>query len=196
MNGLAIILFILWIYMLSVLKRGKLHFWFFFLGSVGMFLFLLIWVKPLVTDTLTHFMAYVTGLIGSLSHMFDGYYEYSILFIDRGKEAISLYIDYECSGIIEMMAFTALIWFFPLYQLYEKIVINIFGIFFIIASNVIRITIIVTLVYYKGDSIYYLAHTIVGRLVFYALSIGLYYYVFTKAHIVRQKVGSFSYETH
>ena len=41
---------------------------------------------------------------------------------------------------------------------------------------------------------YYIAHTYVGRIFFYAATIVLYFYVFTKSQVVRMKVGSFSYD--
>lgn len=46
-----------------------------------------------------------------------------------------------------------------------------------------------------GNESYYMAHTIVGRLLFYALSIILYFYVFTRAQIRRQRVGEFGYDS-
>jgi len=62
--------------------------------------------------------------------------------------------------------------------------------------NVIRIVIICAIIFQFGSGSYYVAHTIIGRLVFYTLSILLYYYVFTKQQIVKQKVGGFSYAEH
>ena len=54
-------------------------------------------------------------------------------------------------------------------------------------GGAIRITVIGVIIYYKGMSAYYMAHTFVGRIVFHGLSIMLYFIVFTKAQIVRQK---------
>lgn len=46
MNILLIVTFIIWIYVLTVLKRGKLEFWYFIAGSVGLFIYMLILVEP------------------------------------------------------------------------------------------------------------------------------------------------------
>ena len=63
-----------------------------------------------------------------------------------------------------------------------------------IMANVIRVTFICVIIHFFGGSAYYVAHTYLGRILFYALSVGLYFYVFTKEQIVRQKVGGFSYD--
>lgn len=48
MNILLIVTFIIWIYVLTVLKRGKLEFWYFIAGSVGLFIYMLILVEPVI----------------------------------------------------------------------------------------------------------------------------------------------------
>ncbi len=193
MNILVILFVIIWIYILSVLTRSKLDFWKFCWGSVGLFILMMVWLQPIVLESLTKAVASVSGILGSLTHMYSSYFQYGILFISNHGSSISLYIDYECSGIIEIMAFTSLLWFFNVYSFYEKIVINIFGFIWIFVANVIRIFIICALIYFFGNNIFYFAHTIFGRLVFYTFSIALYFLVFTKSHIIRQKVGSFNY---
>ena len=89
----------------------------------------------------------------------------------------------------------SLLAFFQAYSRYERIAVGVIGTVYIILANAIRITVIGVIIYYKGMSAYYMAHTFVGRIVFYGLSIMLYFIVFTKAQIVRQKVGGFSYGT-
>ena len=50
-NILLIVTFIIWIYVLTVLKRGKLEFWYFIAGSVGLFIYMLILVEPCLLYT-------------------------------------------------------------------------------------------------------------------------------------------------
>lgn len=185
---------IVWIYILTVLHRAKLPFFKFIIGSVGMFIFLMVVVQPIITVPLAKLVAAGTGVFGDFTGMFKSYYQYSLIFIENGNSAISMYIDYECSGVIEILAFTSLIWFFPVYSIAERAVVNIAGVLWIFASNIIRLLIICLFVYYFGDEIFYFAHAIFGRIIFYGLSIILYFNVFTKAQIIRQKVGRFSYD--
>ena len=71
--------------------------------------------------------------------------------------------------------------------------VTILGTSFIILANAVRIIAICVIIYIWGMPAYSVAHTIVGRLLFYGLSIMLYFFVFTKTQIVRQKVGGFTY---
>lgn len=196
MKYVVIICFIIWLYLLSVFRRNKLNFWLFIFGSVGCFVFMLIFIEPLFTGPLTKGVAVVAGFFGKITGIYQSYFKYGVLFINSRDYSISLYIDYECSGIIEIMAFTSMLCFYSVYSFYEKLIINIFGFIWIFIANVLRIFTICALIYYYGNNIYYFAHTIFGRLIFYALSIALYYLVFTRSQVLRQKIGSFRYENH
>lgn len=195
MNWLSIVCAVIWGYVLTVLKRCKLHFWLFLVGSVGMFMLCLIWLEPVLVVPMQKAVAVVSGMLGELTGVFESYFEKGMLFIQNGGNSLSLYIDFECSGIIETLAFLSLLWFFPVYRFYEKIVVSIAGILAIFFSNVLRIYLICVLIYFFGDGIYFYAHTVFGRIFFYACTILLYFFVFTKSHIVRQKVGAFNYDS-
>lgn len=194
MKAVVLICLMIWVYLLSVFKRGKLDFWYFIAGSVGAFVFMMFFLEPVLTWPLTNAVAVVAGLLGKISGYYRAYFEYGVLFIDNKKSSISLYIDYECSGIIEILAFSSMLWFFQVYQLYEKMIVTVIGVLWIFIANVLRIFVICTLIYYWGNDIFYFAHTIFGRLVFYGLSVALYFHVFTRPQIVRQRIGSFHYE--
>lgn len=182
-----------WSYSIFVLWRAKLTFFKFLVGSVGMFVLLMLLLQPILTAPLSKAVAAVTGLIGEWTGAFYSYYQYSLVFIRHGADSISLYVDYECSGIIEIFAFSSLLWFFPLYSIVEKLVVNIIGIIWIFLSNIIRMTSICLLVYFFGNDIFFFAHAIFGRIIFYTLSIILFFYVFTRAQIMKQRVGKFRY---
>ena len=194
MTAISIICFVIWLYFLKVGYRSQLGFFTFVWGSVGLFIFMMVWIRPAVSVPFSQLVASVSGMVGQATHLYESYAQLGILFVPNAKSAsISLYIDLECSGIIEIMAFTAMIWFFPVYNSIEKLGINIVAIIWIFAANILRVFIICMMVYYYGSSVFYLAHSIIGRLVFYGLSIILYFFVFTKSQISRQKVGGFSY---
>ncbi|MDD2295302.1 MAG: exosortase family protein XrtG [Eubacteriales bacterium] len=194
MNYLVVALTVVWFYMMTVFKRARLDFWLFLVGSVGSFMLYIIWIQPILTAPLQKAVAAVAGLLGTWTGMYSSYFQYGILFIQTPEGSLSLYIDYECSGIIEIGAFAAMLWFFPVYRFFEKIVVSAAGILMVFMANVFRIFIICACIYFFGGDIYFYAHTIIGRLFFYACTILLYFYVFTKSHIVRQKIGRFNYD--
>lgn len=198
MNWLALICFILWLYLLTVFHRGKMYFFKYMWGSVGVFVFMCIFIQPTLADVLKQYVTSVVGILGRLTGICEAFYELSIVFIPKQSEltAVSLYIDYECSGIIEMMAFVALLFFYQVYDVGQRIIISFLGCISIFIFNVIRIMIICAVIYQFGSGSYYIAHTVLGRLFFYVLTIILYYYVFTRQQIIKQKIGGFQYTEH
>lgn len=195
MSVLAVVIFVIWIYVLTVTRRGKLDFWYFLIGSVGLFIFMLFELEPLLVQPLQRAVSVVAGMLGDATGIYDAYYNKSIIFITSKGSSISMYVDFECSGIVEIMAFLSLVWFFSVYSGYEKIVVSLVGTLVIFLSNVLRIFVICLVIHVWGVEAYYIAHSIVGRLVFYGCTVALYFVVFTKAQFVRQKVGGIRYET-
>lgn len=195
MGIVVLVCILIWIYLLTVLKRGTLDFFFFLVGSVGIFIFYMILLQPFLTAPLQKGVAAVAGALGKVTGIYESYLRHSMILIRNHGESISLYIDYECSGVIEIGVFLALLLFFPVYRFYEKILHGLLGCAYLCVANILRIYIIGLLIYLFGTPIYYVAHTIVGRIFYYGCSIILYYRIFTKAQIARQKVGNVSYES-
>ncbi|CCZ29469.1 putative membrane protein [Firmicutes bacterium CAG:194] len=193
MTIFTVVCFLVWIYLLSVFTRGKLYFYQFIWGSVGLFVFMMMWIQPVAIRPLTNLVCSAAGVAGRMTGFYESYSEYSMLFVQHGSEAISLCIDYECSGIIEMMAYVSMLAFFRVYDWIQRIILSVLGCMMIFFANIIRLFVIGTTIYYFGNDAYYIAHTIVGRIIFYALSVILYYYIFTKSQIVKQKIGGFHY---
>lgn len=191
---LYIVLLAVWIYILTVFKRRKLEFFYFLTGSIGTFLFSFFLLRNLLTKILTTLTCFLTGLLGNALGIFKAYTAHSILFVQNVDGPISLYVDFECGGVIEILVFLSLVWFFAVYSTKEKLTISLAGILWIIAANIIRLFSICLIINWFGNESYYVAHTIVGRLIFYALSIILYFYVFTRAQIRKQRVGEFGYD--
>ena len=194
-NLMPIILILVWLYALSTCKRSSLAYHRFFIGSVGLFTLLLWFLKPRLTTYLAKFITLLSGIVGKLFSIYETYPKYGMIFVESKVGPISLYVDYECAGLVEIIVFISLVAFFPLFKKAEKWSIMTIGTLWIIVSNVVRIATICCVLHFFGANYYYLAHTIIGRLVFYFLMISLYFVVFTKKQILRQKVGNFDYAT-
>ncbi len=187
------VLALVWWYLLRVMDRAKLSFWHFVLGSGGLFLFLIVLVQPVLTKPLGQVVAAVAGLFGTVTHTFAAYFRYGVLFIQATGGAMTLQIDFECSGIIEILAYLSLLAFFRVYTRNQRVILSILGTLGIMLANVLRIIVICEIIYFGGPETYYVSHSLVGRFIFYGLSVLLYFYVFTKPQIVSMKVGSFKY---
>lgn len=193
---IGIVLGVLWFYLLHVLKKSKLNFWHFALGSAGLFIFMMVYLRPVVTQPLAQVIAAIAGIPGGIFDLYTAYFKYGIIFVQSAEGAISLMIDFECSGVIEIMAFISLLLFYDVYTRMEKVIVSLVGISSLILANAVRITIICIIIHFMGVSAYYVAHAFIGRIIFYAFSVALYFYVFTKPQIIKQRVGGFSYANH
>lgn len=184
----------LWLFVLYVLHRAKLRFWKFLWGSVGLFLLLMVFVRPLVTMPLAQAVTALSGVVGSLTGTFDAYFKYGILYVASEASSITLQIDMECSGVIEIMAFVSLLAFYDVYDHFEKVVVGVGSVLLILFFNALRIVIICEIVHFFGVDAYSIAHTYIGRIVFYALTVLMYFFVFTRPQVIRMKVGEFRYD--
>ncbi len=190
----VLVLLAIWVYIMTVLYRAKTGFWYYLVGSVGVFAFSMFFIEPVAVPFLQKNVATVAGVIGSVTGIFNSYFKSGLLFISHNGTNLSLFIDYECSGVIEILAFISLLAFFKIYKIYERVVVGFIGTLIIFMMNVLRIFVICLAVYFGGLDLYFIAHTIIGRIFFYICTVILYFYVFTKPQIIRQTLGGFNYE--
>ena len=194
LNGWIIIGAIVWWYALSVLKRAKLDAYFFWVGAIGLIALLAFMSRAYFVWFLSAAITQVTGIFGHLTGMFTVTYIHNLIEIHNAHGLVMLLVDYECSGIIETLAYLSLVVFYPLYNMREKGILIIGGSLWIFVSNVIRLLVISVSVYYLGaDSLFWM-HSVVGRIVFYILVIILYYNVFTRPQIIRTITQGFNYK--
>ena len=183
----------LWVWLLRVLRKAGLKFWRYLLGSCGIFLILLILVRPWLVLPLARLIAAIAGIFGKVTGFYQAYYRYGVIFIESLNGAITVNIDLECSGFIEISAFISLLTFYGIYNVPERIYIGVVGTLYTMLTNALRIAVICTMIHFLGTDYYYVAHTIVGRIVFYVLQVILYFFIFTKPHVLKMKTGDFGY---
>lgn len=187
--------FMFWIYLLFVFKKNQLSAFYFMLGSLGVFLIgLFLFFEPLV-KFLSFFILTVMDKISYILNFYECYIDYNIIFINYKETAISLYLDYECSGLIEILALTSLILFYPIFSIRKKIVNIILGFFLTCFANIVRLLSICFIVYKFGNQYYYIAHSFIGRIIFYIITMVIYFYMFSLFQIRKQKVGKFKYNS-
>lgn len=179
MSIILLIGIIAWCYGLSVLKRAELPAYYFIFGSVGLFFILFFlsrtYIMWLMIRAIIHGVSLVTTPLGLAT----AYPIAGVFSITHGVHTLLLSIDYECSGVLETISFWALLFFFPVYKVREKLQWAGVGILWIFGANFIRLLLIISIVHYFGTSWFFLAHSILGRLVFYILVVYFYYKVFT-----------------
>lgn len=182
-----------WLYTMWVLTKAKVNAARFFIGSSGVFLFGLIFLKPYITKFINYALTAVVGIGGDVSGCYKTLFSESAVYVQTSIGGVLLQIDVECSGVIEILAFLSILLFFDIYSKQEKLMYGVLGTAYIIAANALRVVLITMLVYAFGYDIYYVAHAYIGRILFYLLSVALYFWTFTKPQIKAMRVGRFHY---
>lgn len=186
---LLIVISLLWIFSLILFKNTKMNFFKFLAGSIGIFTISMIFFLPYLESNLNIAITNALNFIGKNTNYFQVFKENSIVSVDTKSGIVSILINYECSGVIEMLVFTSLAIFFPFGGRIRKILLTLGGNIFIYLSNIIRILFIVFITKTFGVSVYYIAHTLLARILFFVLMVILYYLVFTSTHLKYQNVG-------
>jgi exosortase family protein XrtG len=90
-----------------------------------------------------------------------------------------LQIEVECSNLIEATVFAALMLFYPRFQPRERLLSLGAGVSATVAVNLVRLGVIVAMVSILGKPALPWAHAIVGRLLFFAGIIVIYWHILT-----------------
>ncbi|WP_243284634.1 hypothetical protein [Leuconostoc citreum] len=77
-NAVIIGLIIIWVYVLSVLKRAKTDAFYFLAGSAGLFVILLLWSKPYGVWLFSTILTWSAGVVGHLTGLFDTFYAHML----------------------------------------------------------------------------------------------------------------------
>ena len=114
--ALLVVFLIVWIYLLILLKKKKLTAFYFMLGASGFFLTMFTVFKTILAKGCTFVLVTLLDWLSHIFKYYTTYKAYNIIFINHQDAAISLFIDYECSGVIEIFVILAVILFFPIFK--------------------------------------------------------------------------------
>lgn len=185
-----------WLYVLSVLKRIGWSAAYVVLGVVGTFFIIISLVNNNVISFLMRLNTSGAGVVGMLTGFYTVAPTLGIIHIVSGQSAINLFITYECSALIELAAYIALVLFFPFFKnLQQRLKLLGFGVIYLLLANMLRLTVTALIIHFLGLPSLIWAHVIVGRLIFYVLTIILYFYVFTRSQVLHIKIGRFDFKT-
>lgn len=181
----TVILIILWGYLLTILKRAKIHGLFFWVGSIGTFVIIAYFFHNQLSEIMAICITYIVKFFGDITGLFTVIPEKCQIYLGKPWDLVQLNINYECSGMLEILVFESLLLFYPIYSFNEKIYRSLEGILWISGANIIRILLVILGIIIWGSQSIFWIHSIFSRLIFYVLLIALYYNVFTKKQIIK-----------
>jgi len=92
-------------------------------------------------------------------------------------------VDLECSGLLEMAVLAGLLLFYPAWSAVKRVQLTLVGWLATYGANVVRIFSIIAILHFVGKRSIFIAHTIVGRVIFSVLVAALYWIILTRPTI-------------
>jgi exosortase family protein XrtG len=176
-----------WITALYVTRRHRIWLLFYAIGSVGLALLIVFagtrfvpiehTLEQLVAQA-SHIMSGWIGIPTQVFHAAPGNILVWVIEQEPGWTVVR--VDLECSGLLEMAALAGLVLFYPGWSLWRRTGLTIIGWLAIFDINIVRIMSIIVILHRAGKPAIVVAHTIVGRLVFFVLVMVLYWFVFSR----------------
>lgn len=178
-------LIVFWIYLLSVLKRAKIFGLYFWTASISTFVIITFLFHHQLSSIMASFITWILSFMGNWLNIFSTIINQNLVYLFAHNNLVQISIDYECSGVLELLVFESLLLFYPIFSPLEKVLRTVEGFIWITCANIIRIMLVILSVKYLGSNGLYMSYLIIGRIIFYVLAITLYYNVFTKTQIVK-----------
>ncbi len=182
--GLALLV---WIAVLAFFRHYRIWLLYYVAGAVGL-AFLIIWAGtrliPLERwlETSTAYSAHwVSRLVGIPTRVFEAAPGNLLVWVVVQKPGWTVVrIDLECSGLLEMAVLSGLLLFYPAWTGWRRVELILFGWAATWVSNIIRVLSIIAILHLLGKRSIFVAHTVAGRLIFFALMMAFYWVVLTR----------------
>lgn len=183
-NMTVLIIVVFWAAFLAFFRVNKIWVFYFIWGAVGFTLISIFtlsnsYFETLLSHTAINIITAFNHYFGIPVHPFAGAGTV-LMTSSRISGYTSLEIGTECSGLLECSVFVGLILFYPVISGPRKVLSLVVGCMLIYFINLVRIELIISSIYLWGRETIFLAHTVLGRGVFFFMMIGLYWFFFTK----------------
>ena len=190
-----VIAFMFWLAGAVFFYRHRIWIFYYIWSAVGFtFLFTLLmrgsWLEYRFEHCLGMVLHYLLRYLDITTYVFDKAPGTILVLIKVDNSWTTIDIDIESSGLLEMAIFLGLLLFYPAHGMLRKALYGVVGIASIVFINLVRLLVVISTIHWGGRNLYFIAHTLVGRLVFFVLIVALYWYILTRPSLqkVRESV--------
>lgn len=176
---------LLWLAVTIFFYRERIWVFYYIWGAVGLCcLLVLLFRGSLMEYELEHqtsvLLHYILSHFNIVTYVFDKAPGTLLVLIKLDHNWTTIDIDIENSGFLEMCIFLGLAAFYPVFNRIRRIFTTIGGVIIVYGINLIRLLVVVFIIHAWGRNISFIAHTVIGRLVFFILVIAVYWQLLTK----------------
>jgi exosortase family protein XrtG len=191
-----IVLFLVWIACIFFLRRYRVWILYYLVGTVGLSFFLVYTItklhafEPMLAHSVALSVHDLLGMAGIPTEIFENAPGVLlVLVVTQNVGWTVLQIGVESSGLLEICVLISLVAFYPLWKLPRKILLCLFGIAFTWLANVLRMVLIALLLHYFGKSVLVLAHTFLGKALFFLFTIAIYWFLVSSTTLKEIRKG-------
>ena len=189
MSGMLIIAIMaaLWVALVAFLRAYRIWLPYYLAGAAGAAYWLvllthrLLNTEPLLAYSVAWTVHHLMNLVHVPTRIFEGAPGMLlVMVITQPIGWTALQIGVESSGVLEMSVFASLVLFYPGWSWQRRGAIALAGIAATWVANVVRMVVITYMLHAMGKEALVLAHMYVGKALFFALTIGIYWYLITR----------------
>jgi len=189
--------FILWVVALLFFRFHRIWLPFYLTGAVGL-AFLLIFVGRSLLPIEALLERYVALNVHQLASLIDvetkvfpaapGALMVLVISQDIGWTVVQVTV--ECSALLESAVLMGMLSFYPTWSIGKKIVLAAIGVVATYLANLVRLLLIVSSLHWVGKDSLFIAHTILGRAIFFVFVIFIFWFIITQPTLrsIKQKL--------
>ena len=186
MNFWLWVLFLAWLGGVAFLRYYRVWLFYYILGTVGCAYWLTVmarnaWdVEPILAHSVAMAVHSISNAMGIPTLIFSGAPGVlMVLVVVQEVGWTILQIGVESSGLLEISTLISLVVFYPGFSIRRKFFTIAIGILATWFANVIRLFVIVIMLNQFGKDVLVLAHTYIGKIVFFAFTVLVYWSLIT-----------------
>ncbi len=190
------VLISVWLLVVAFFRLNRIWLPYYIIGSVGM-AFVIIFVGratgleqalQVAVAAGVHSVSLALGLPTEIFQSSPG--AILVLVISQDIGWTMLQVTVESSGLLESGVIAGMLMFYPGWSIRKRIWFTIAAIALTYMANIIRLMVIVSTLHYMGKSSLLISHTIIGRAVFFAMVVAIYWFLMTRPTLrtVKRKI--------
>ena len=187
--GLGLALVLVWGLAVLFFRANRIWLPYYLIGSIGL-AFIIIFVgratplQGLMESGVASSTFLMTNLMGIPARMFEAEANSLMIFVvgqlvghDNGWTMVRVTV--ECSSLLETGVISGMVGFYPAWSVRKRFMLVALGVIAAFVANIIRLAVIIWTLHWFGKDSLFIAHTIVGRAVFFVLIIAVFWYIIT-----------------
>lgn len=175
-----------WIGLVLFLRQRRIWIFYYLAGTIGFStLFVLVnrsmvHSEILLAKSIAESLHYLTGLIHIPTRIFEETPGLLLVLVVVQRVGwTALQIGVESSALLEISVLLGLIMFYPGWKIQDRLWRSLAGIALTWLANLLRMLMIVLMLHFLGKEVLVLAHTFLGKLVFFMCTVAIYWFLIT-----------------